>query len=125
MGLSLKDAEDPRIQTLLEELRADAEITASGAHWEGEIGVNWQTWTRTTAVVLDAFSRLAPDDPLIPQVVRWLMIARKADKWETTQETVWAVIGLTDALAATGEMQADYAWGVALNMEEIEIYIKH
>ncbi|MDF1513606.1 MAG: alpha-2-macroglobulin, partial [Anaerolineae bacterium] len=117
MGLGLLDAEDPRIQTLLDELRADVEMTSTGAHWEGETGIYWQTWTRTTAVVLDAFSRLAPDDPLVSQTVRWLMIARKADRWETTQETVWAVIGLTDALVATGELRADYAWGVALNME--------
>lgn len=79
--------------------------------------MDWQTWTRTTSVVLDAFARMAPDDPLIPQAVRWLMVARKADGWETTQETAWAVIALTDALVATGELQAEYAWGVALNME--------
>lgn len=119
LALGIKNPEDARIQTLLEELRADAEITASGAHWEGETGVYWQTWTRTTAIVLDAFARLAPDDPLIPQAVRWLMVARKADRWETTQETAWAVIGLTDALVATGELKANYEWGVALNQEAL------
>ena len=117
LALGLNDPNDARIQTLLEDLRTEAEITASGVHWEDAVGVDWQTWTRTTSVVLDAFARLAPDDPLIPQAVRWLMVARKADGWETTQETAWAVIGLTDALVATGELQADYSWGVALNME--------
>jgi uncharacterized protein YfaS (alpha-2-macroglobulin family) len=119
LALGLRDADDSRIPTLLEDLRGDAEITASGVHWEGETGVEWQTWTRTTAVVMDAFARLAPEDPLIPQAVRWLMIARKADRWETTQETVWAVIGLTDAMVATGELEADYSWGVALNLETV------
>ncbi len=120
LALGLKDPEDPRVTTLLESLRADAEITANGAHWESMTAEYWITWTRATSIVLDALARLAPEDPLLPQAIRWLMIARKADRWETTQETTWAVIALTDAMVATGELQADYAWGVALNAEPLD-----
>ena len=115
LALGLKDPADPRVATLLEDLRADAAITARGAHWESVDTEYWVTSTRATAVALDALARLAPDDPLIPQATRWLMIARSADRWETTQETAWAIIALTDVMLATGELQADYAWGAAVN----------
>jgi uncharacterized protein YfaS (alpha-2-macroglobulin family) len=47
--------------------------------------------------------------------VRWLMVARNAGHWETTQETAWALIALTDWMDATGELKADYSWKVELN----------
>jgi alpha-2-macroglobulin len=119
LALGVRDADDPRVTPILESLRADAEITASGAHWESIVREHWITWTRATSVVVDAFARLAPEDPLLPQAVRWLMTARSRDRWETTQETAWAVIALTDYMLATGELSAAYDWGVALNAEAL------
>ena len=95
-------------------------MTASGAHWESAAADLWVTWTRATSVVLDALARLAPDDPLVPQAARWLMVARKDDHWETTQETAWAVMALMDTARATGELQGSYDWGVALNTEPLD-----
>ena len=43
------------------------------------------------------------------------MGARKADRWETTQENAWAIMALTDWMAATGELEGDYDWQVTLN----------
>jgi alpha-2-macroglobulin len=120
LAFGLRDAGDARVVTLLESLRADAEITASGAHWESVAPEYWITWTRATSVVVDAFARLAPQDPLLPQAVRWLMAMRARDRWETTQETAWAVIALMDTMVAMGESAAAYDWGVALNAEALD-----
>jgi uncharacterized protein YfaS (alpha-2-macroglobulin family) len=74
------------------------------------------TDTRSTAIVVAALSRIQPDNPILPQAVRWLMTVREqGGHWETTQETAWAIIGLTDWMVATGELAADYAWNVSLN----------
>jgi len=62
-------------------------------------------------------ARLQPENALAPNVVRWLMVTRKEGRWETTQETAWALIALTDWMVATGELEADYTWRVALNGE--------
>jgi hypothetical protein len=51
--------------------------------------------------------------------VRWLMVARKFGIWETTQETAWALIALTDWMRETGELDADYQYTVDLNDEEL------
>ncbi|MEA1871318.1 MAG: alpha-2-macroglobulin, partial [Candidatus Bipolaricaulota bacterium] len=52
---------------------------------------------------------------LIANVVRWLMIARVDGIWETTQETAWALIALTDWMVVTGELEGSYDYGVRLN----------
>jgi uncharacterized protein YfaS (alpha-2-macroglobulin family) len=106
-----------RIPALLSDINNAAILSATGAHWE-EAAVdfwNMNTDTRSTAVVLDALVKLDPENNLIPNVVRWLMVARKAETWETTQETAWALIGLTDWMVASGELEGSYSYGVTLN----------
>jgi len=121
MAFGLLDEDDPRIRTLLSDLNSTAIVSASGARWQEKEkeGWNWSTDTRTTAIVLDALARLKPDSSLAPQAVRWLMQARTADHWETTQETAWSLIALTDWMVATGELDAEYGWGVRLNGENL------
>ncbi len=110
-----------RTQTLLDDLVGAARITATGASWHEET-VDWWTLNsdvRTTAIVLGALTRLHPAHPLLPQAVRWLMEQRKNGRWATTQENAWSIIGLTDWLATSGELQADYSWSVLLNGQEL------
>lgn len=120
LGLSLSDPADARIATLLSDLNNAAILSATGAHWE-EIGYDWwamNTDTRSTAIILDALARLDKDNQLAPNVVRWLMVARKVGYWETTQETAWALIALTDWMKATGELQGNYDYAVFLNEQD-------
>ena len=77
------------------------------------------TNTRSTAIVLRALVRLDPENPLIPNAVRWLMAARRDGHWATTQETAMSLMALTDYLVASGELLADYSYQVSLNGEEI------
>jgi hypothetical protein len=111
------DEEDSRIDTLLSDLQNEAILSATGAHWEEEHYDHWamNTDTRSTAVILDALARLDPEHELIPNVVRWLMVARRDGIWETTQETAWALIALTDWMRGTGELQGEYDYAVWLN----------
>ncbi|MDD5264937.1 MAG: Ig-like domain-containing protein [Candidatus Bipolaricaulis sp.] len=102
------------VRTLLSDLTNVAILSATGAHWE-EPNYDWwamNTDTRSTAVILDAFARLDPTNPLVPNVVRWLMVARKDGIWETTQENAWALIALTDWMVVSRELSADYDYGV-------------
>jgi hypothetical protein len=121
LAMGLGDPEDERIRTLLSDLNNAAILSATGAHWEEHEHDWWamNTDTRSTAVVLDALARLDPENELIPNVVRWLMVARQFGVWETTQETAWALIALTDWMRVTGELDADYTYSVALNDEEL------
>jgi len=117
LALSLVDPQDGRVATLLSDVENAAILSATGAHWEEK---NYDFWamntdTRSTAVILEALARLDPQNPLIPNVVRWLMVARREGIWETTQETAWALIALTDWMVLTGELNGRYDYGVTLN----------
>jgi uncharacterized protein YfaS (alpha-2-macroglobulin family) len=121
LAFNLLDEEDPRIETLLSDLNNAAIVSATGTHWqESESGQwNWNTDTRSTAIILDAFARIDPDNPLASNAVRWLMHARTADHWETTQETAWALIALTEWMVATGELEGNFHWAIRLNGEDL------
>ncbi len=115
--------------SLSSDLITAAHLSATGAHWEEERRDwwNWGSDTRTTAIVLSALidadtqamvdNGQGPSD-LLPNVVRWLMVARMGDHWETTQETTWAVIGLTDWMVATNELKGNYDYSLILNSQE-------
>jgi uncharacterized protein YfaS (alpha-2-macroglobulin family) len=121
MAMDTVDPNDPRVQTLLDNLLGSAIITASGASWQDQV-IDYQTMgsnTRSTAIVLDAFLQIAPEQPILPNVVRWLMDARQAGRWASTQENAWSIISLTDWMVHTGELNADYDWSVKLNDGEL------
>ncbi|MDY7080043.1 MAG: Ig-like domain-containing protein [Chloroflexota bacterium] len=123
LTLALVDENDSRISTLLSDLQNAAILSATGAHWE-EADYDWwamNTDTRSTAIILDALVRLSPSSSqgegggLIPNVVRWLMVARRDGIWETTQETAWALIAFTDWMVVTGELEGAYDYELRLN----------
>jgi uncharacterized protein YfaS (alpha-2-macroglobulin family) len=119
-GLMQPDQPD-RAKTLLSDITGAAVVSATGAHWEEE-QVDYyamNTDTRSTAIVLAALARLDPDNALAPNAVRWLMSVRKEGFWETTQETAWSILALTDWMAATGELEGVYGWQVVANGESL------
>jgi uncharacterized protein YfaS (alpha-2-macroglobulin family) len=122
MALHILDEEATQIDTLVNDITSEAIVSATGAHWE-EAQVDYyamNTDTRSTAIVIAALSRIQPDHPILPNAIRWLMTIREhGGHWETTQETAWAIIGLTDFMAATGELEGNYAWRVSLDGDEM------
>ncbi|MBN1681783.1 MAG: Ig-like domain-containing protein [Anaerolineae bacterium] len=109
----------PAIADLVSDLQTAAILSATGAHWE-EDERDWWNWasdTRTTAIVLSALTRVMPESDLMPNAVRWLMVARQGDHWQTTQETAWAVMGLTDWMVASGELRGNYDYALSVNRE--------
>jgi alpha-2-macroglobulin len=108
------------INALTGDLVSSARLSATGAHWE-ENYRDWWNWgsnTRSTAVVLSALLQSVPDSELLPNAVRWLMVARRGDHWVTTQETTWAVMALTDWMTATNELNGNYDYTLVLNSDE-------
>ncbi len=113
--------EQGAVSDLVSDLITGAILSATGAHWE-ERTVDWWNWgsdTRTTALVLSALARTVPDSDLLPNAVRWLMVARQGDHWKTTQENVWAVIALTDWMVLTGELRGNYEYALTVNRDTL------
>jgi hypothetical protein len=100
------------------ELTSAAKQSATGASWEEARNDYYlmNTNTRTTALVVMALARtLDPQVVTLTNAVRWLLAARKDGHWQTTQETAWATLALTEYMAASGELQGNYTFNVSLN----------
>lgn len=133
LALGTSDPSDSRLLALLDGLRSEARLSAAGAHWEGTSNpvtgggilgdgrrLHWHTDVAVTGIVLDALARFAPADPLLARAARWLMAARRGGRWQTTYETAWAIVGLSDALSTSADLvvmgeSSRYEWTVGLN----------
>ena len=76
---------------------------------------------RTTALALSAYSQIEPQNELVPGLVRWLMTQRRSQGWGTTNETSFAILGLTDHLLATSfnEAAANTSYTVQVNGQTV------
>ena len=122
-ALYMLDPKDTRINSLMSDLAAATVQSAAGAHWQEKGPAdywNWNTDTRTTAIVLNTFVQIDPTNPITANAVRWLMSARQGKSWYSTQETSWALIALTNWLTASKEFQTNYSYAVGLNGNSIE-----
>lgn len=117
LAYELSGAAGNNQQALLADLNDSAVLSATGAHWESgpDDWRNLGSDVRGTAIVVDALARLMPDNELTPQAVRWLMVARTAAHWRTGHETAWTISALTDWMTATGELDADFSYGLDVN----------
>jgi uncharacterized protein YfaS (alpha-2-macroglobulin family) len=75
--------------------------------------------TRSTALALSAFTRISPNHALEPDIVRWLMGQRRLQGWGTTNETSFAILGLTDHLLAAQSGTAETTYTVELNVQRL------
>ncbi|MGB0384336.1 MAG: Ig-like domain-containing protein [Ardenticatenaceae bacterium] len=130
--MALHNTESPSemVQSIAAELTGRTRLSATGTHWEEEEPelLTFDSGLRSTALVLRALARipLPPDAShsdraytLMPQTVRWLMNARQNGHWESTQESAWAILALTDYMQISGELDANFDYQIALNQEVI------
>ncbi|MEM7799038.1 MAG: Ig-like domain-containing protein [Chloroflexota bacterium] len=119
-AMHLTDSGDPRINVLLSDFNNAAIFSATGTKWEeaGSHDVwNWNTDTRTTAIVMGTLAKIDNENPLVANSVRWLMAHRQNGHWQGTQETAWTLMALTDWMIASDELNAEFEYEVALNGE--------
>ena len=124
LAMALADSgaepDDPQVGQLLNDIAAASIPSANGNHWEDDpVPGSFHTNTATTALVTLALSRLDPGQPLLPQAVRWLVVARGARAWETTVERAQAVLALTSFAEVTGELAGDFNFRVELDGREL------
>ena len=126
LALALYEMGDTVGAFAMVETLTEAVIAEEGrAHWPGATGdgaydrKTMASATRNTAIALSAFATIRPGHPLEADIVRWLMSQRRQFGWGTTNETAFAVLGLTDHLLASGyaENAGETAFNVSVNGE--------
>jgi hypothetical protein len=108
---------DDRARTLLADLETAAIRSATGAHWEGGGNRrNMETAVFNTAAVVHAIAQLDPASTTLPEAVRYLMNHRDArGAWDSTYETAWTLMALTQFMQGTGELAGDFAFSASVN----------
>lgn len=91
--------------------------TGNTVHWRAPQNepYAWRTMQsdeKTTGLALRALSVVQPTSRLLPGAARWLMDRREGRGWPTTQASAFAILGLTDYILVSGELEADYDWRV-------------
>ncbi len=117
MTLKTLGGEDERVTTLVNELMGSALLQTTDAHWEEAAQDYWtmSSDNRTTALALQALVRADPSNFLVPNAVRFLMAARRDGHWASTHESAVTLLALGEYLAASGELDASYAYRAALD----------
>ncbi|HMZ06965.1 MAG TPA: alpha-2-macroglobulin family protein, partial [Anaerolineales bacterium] len=120
-AMHLLDPQDERIASLLADLQAGATLSASGTHWEEDYRdyYNWNSDTRTTAIVLNTYLQIDPESPVTTNAVRWLMANREGNHWASTQDTTWSLIALVNWLKQQNEFDSQYKYAIGLNGETL------
>lgn len=111
--------DDPRLTGLMDDLQKAAIPSATGNHWE-EATYDRAVFSNSvlvTAQVLQAFTHLEPEHPLVDGTLRWLMVARKEGRWESPHDTALAIAAIADFLQARKEAQGAFEYAVAFNGE--------
>ncbi|MCK5646766.1 MAG: DNRLRE domain-containing protein, partial [Anaerolineales bacterium] len=126
MALTLEElGETGKAQELLKLLQASAQQVGSKVFWDLPHSDGYYksktmaSSIRSTALALSAFVRIDPDHELIPGIVRWLMEKRQPLGWGTTNETSFAVLGLTDYIESAVLVIDGSGYTVELNGQEI------
>ncbi|MCA9514159.1 MAG: hypothetical protein KC635_04395, partial [Myxococcales bacterium] len=102
LALAAKEAgDDPNmLATLRGELTAKVSLEGDRAFVRRTSDV-WYYATmdsdvRTTALVLMALQRLAPEDPLVDKLARGLLAERRGARWLSTQDNGFAILALSE-----------------------------
>ena len=122
MAVASAQPGSPDVATLLADLQGAAVRSATGVHWQDETPDLWNMGApvRTTAQVLQALVELQPDNAFSADAVRWLLAARQRDgAWDSTHDTAWALLAITDWAGVSGSLEGAFAFGATLNAQPL------
>ncbi len=110
-----------KMNTLTDEILAKAKENPRGVHFEEDENLYYMfdTNTRTTAIILQMLSRVEPDHPYVPKILRHLLIEKKDGHFASTQETAVSLIAMLEYIVSSGELDASYNAAVGLNGKEL------
>jgi uncharacterized protein YfaS (alpha-2-macroglobulin family) len=129
LALLLKSVgEEARAKEIVTALEKLATETTQTAYWKESDAnrLRWQYFVsngRTTATILRAMLALDPQSPLVQKTVRYLMLNRIGGYWRTTQETAQTIIALTEYLAQSGELDANFAYEIFVDGKSAGKYL--
>ena len=91
------------------------------AHW-GESGIHYR-WSEggveATAFCIKALANIDPQSPYLEPAVKWMALNRRGASWKNTRDTAIAILGLSDYLKSTNELNPDYEYEILVNNKSV------
>jgi uncharacterized protein YfaS (alpha-2-macroglobulin family) len=120
LGLSLEHVADKRVPAAAQLLESRAKQTDEVAYWPSNynplLEFDADNSAESTAFALRFLIHADPQSPLLSKSAEWLMLNRSGGYWWTsTEQTAMVIYGLTDYLAASQELNADFDIDVTVN----------
>jgi uncharacterized protein YfaS (alpha-2-macroglobulin family) len=103
------------------ELEKNAKVSETAANWGGK---SWHySWEddqiQTTAQVVRALAQITPQSGVIEKAIRWLILRRQGNAWNSTQDTAMIIYSLLEYMKASKELYPDYTLAIAVNGKQV------
>jgi len=123
-GLTMQLTKDSRLNDAVEMLRGMAKAESDGTYWESKsdnlMEIEIDDSAEATAYSLKLISAVAPDDPLLPKAVLWLVRHRgEGYYWYSTKQTAMVIYGVIDYLKASKELEPSFTADVVVNGKSV------
>jgi len=93
------------------------------ASWGNDEKAYWYWYSdliETNAFVLKAFLQSRPNDALVPQIAKWLILNRNANHWNSTKDTANAINALSEFAKMSKELDPNYTVSILYNGKAIK-----
>jgi alpha-2-macroglobulin len=119
-GMAMQRTGDNRERDVARLLEANAKRTGSLVSWPSSydplLDLSDDNSAESTAFALRFLTHADPKSPLLEPAAQWLVVNRDGGYWwSSTEQTAMVLFGLTDYLAASQELNADFDVDVRLN----------
>jgi uncharacterized protein YfaS (alpha-2-macroglobulin family) len=119
-GLAMQLEGDGRRDQAVEKLRRMEKPEGDTVYWPSQndylLDIDVDNSPETTAYAVKLLAEVAPNDPVLPQAVQWMMRHRNDGYyWESTKQTAMVVYGITDYLKVSKELDAAFTADVVVN----------
>lgn len=121
-GMAMLDARDQRAAEIAPLLEKKASLEGQLASWPSTynplLDFADDDSAESTAFALRFLVHADPSSPLLPKAAQWLMLHRDGGWWwDSTEQTAMVLYGLSDFLASSQELNADFDAVIRVNGE--------
>src|SRR4029077_1369425 len=105
-------------------VEAEAKVNGEESHWDASydylMEFEFDNSAESTAYAMQLLTRALPSSSLLPKAALWLVNHRSGGFfWDSTQQTAMAIFGLTEYVAASHELEANFRADVYVNGKQV------
>jgi alpha-2-macroglobulin len=122
-GLAMRLNGDARANEAVQVLHNTAKQEGDGIYWPSTkddlLEIDVDNSAEATAYAVKLLAQFSPDDPELPKAVLWIMRHRDEGYWESTKQTAMVLVGITEYLKVSKELDPSFNADVYVNGKQV------